>query len=324
VTAAKLAERFSLTLEGDGSAMVEALAPLHLAGAGDLSFVGGKSHLEAARASGATVLIAAEAFAPDLGDRPLLLSASPQRSFAEIARAFYPDTVLPRVSAAANIDPSAEVAGGVSIAPGAVVGAGATVGAGSVIEPGAVIAAGLVLGADCRIGANAVLSHAILGDRVRVLAGAIIGQDGFGYVPGAAGLERIPQLGRVMIGDDVDIGANTTIDRGAGDDTVIGPGTKIDNQVMIGHNCRIGAHCVIVSQVGISGSVTVGDGVQLGGKVGIADHLSIGPGAKVAAGSGVTRDVAPGQTVGGYPAVPVREWHRQVVALARLVSRKKT
>ena len=323
MTAADLAERFGLALAGDGSVRVEALAPLHLAGAHDLSFLGGKGHLAAALASDAGVLIVADALAAELGERTVLISPAPQRSFAEIARAFYPETATSGISEAAGVDPSAAVSGAVSIAQGANVGAGAEIGAGCIIETGAVIGPGVVLGADCRIGANAVLSHAILGDRVRVLAGAVIGQDGFGYVPGAAGLERIPQLGRVMIGDDVDIGANTTIDRGAGDDTVIGPGTKIDNQVMIGHNCRIGAHCIIVSQVGISGSVTVGDGVQLGGKVGVADHLSIGTGAKVAAGSGVTRDVAPGETVGGYPAVPVREWHRQVVALARLVSRKQ-
>jgi len=316
-----LAERFGLGLRGEDR-RVTGLAPLHLAGPDDLAFLGGKAHHDAARGSGAGALILTEALADDFAGRTLLVADDPQRSFAEIGRCFYEVAEVSGVSPSAMVDPSARLGEGAALGSGVVVGPGAEVGAGSVIGPGAVIGAGVVLGEGCRIGARAVISHAILGARVRVLAGAVIGQEGFGYVPGPRGLERIPQLGRVVIGDDVDIGANTTIDRGAGDDTVIGAGTKIDNQVMIGHNCRIGAHCVIVSQVGISGSVTLGDGVQLGGKVGIADHLVIGAGAKVAAGSGVTKDVAPGTTVGGYPAVPVRDWHRQVIALARLVARK--
>jgi len=322
-SAAEIARRFGLELRGNGETELTGVAPLHLAGKGDIAFVAAARHLDAARRSAAAAFIVTEALDDDLADRTRLVSPAPQRSFAEIARAFHP----PRageggVSEGAHVDPTASLAPDVHVAPAAVISARAEIGPGCEIGAGAVIGPGVVLGAACRIGANAVVSHAILGERVRVFAGAVIGQDGFGYVPGPAGLETIPQLGRVRIGDDVDVGANTTIDRGAGDDTVIGPGTKIDNLVQIGHNCRIGAHCVIVSQVGISGSVTVGDGVQIGGKVGIADHLEIGAGARIAAGSGVARSVKAGETVGGYPAVPVRDWHRQVATLARLIRRK--
>lgn len=322
-SAAEIARRFGLDLLGDGEMELSGLAPLHLAGPRDLSFVAGARHIDAARGSAAGALICTDALAEELADRTRLVSPAPQRVFAEIARAFYPEGAARGGNAeSAHVDPTVTLAPDVHVAATAVVGAGAEIGPGCEIGPGAVIGPGVVLGAACRIGANAVVSHAILGERVRVFAGAVIGQDGFGYVPGPAGLEPIPQLGRVCIGDDVDIGANTTIDRGAGDDTVIGPGTKIDNLVQIGHNCRIGAHCVIVSQAGIAGSVTVGDGVQIGGKVGIADHLEIGAGARIAAGSGVARSVNPKETVGGYPAVPVRDWHRQVATLARLIRRK--
>jgi len=322
-SAAEIARRFGLDLLGDGEMEVSGLAPLHLAGPGDISFVAAARHVDAARRSAAGALIVTDALAEDLADRTRLVSPAPQRAFAEIARSFYPERAARGgIAESAHVDPTATLAPDVHVAATAVVGAGAEIGPGCEIGPGAVIGPGVVLGAGCRIGVNAVVSHALLGDRVRVFAGAVIGQAGFGYVPGPAGLEPIPQLGRVRIGDDVDIGANTTIDRGAGDDTVIGPGTKIDNLVQIGHNCRIGAHCVIVSQVGISGSVTVGDGAQIGGKVGIADHLEIGAGARLAAGSGVSRSVKAGETVGGYPAIPVREWHRQVTTLARLIRRK--
>ncbi|MEM9710413.1 MAG: UDP-3-O-(3-hydroxymyristoyl)glucosamine N-acyltransferase [Pseudomonadota bacterium] len=318
ISAADLAKTFGLSVEGDSARRVAGAAPLHLAGTEDLSFLATKSHLAVARTSAAGMLVLPKSLASEIEGPVKLLSEAPLRDYARIVRHLYPEPAPAPKNDVPAIDPSAEIAASAEINPGAVIGPGAAIGEASVIGPGAVIGRGVVIGKECRIGPRAVISHAILGDGVRILAGAAIGEAGFGYAEGPAGLEPIPQLGRVMLGDRVDIGAGTTIDRGAGDDTVIGTGTKIDNLVQIGHNCRIGAHCVVVSQAGISGSVTIGDGVQIGGKAGIADHLTIGSGAKVTAGAGVIRDVPPGEIHGGYPAQRVRDWHRQTVALARL------
>lgn len=312
---ADIASAFGLEVAGDGAVMIAGAAPLALAGASDISFVAGKKHLAEAETSGAGALVVPRDLASRLGGRAVLVSGAPQRDFAAIARSMYPDPENGAQSV--PVHPDAKVDASAIVAPTAVIGPCAEIGAGSEVGPGAVIGPGVVLGQQCRIGANVVVSHAILGDRVRIFPGAAIGQPGFGYVPGPAGLEAIPQLGRVIIGDDVDIGTNTTIDRGAGGDTVIGSGTKIDNQVQIAHNCQIGSHCVLAAHVGISGSVTIGNFVQMGGKVGVADHLTIGDGAKLAGGSGVIKDVPAGETQGGYPARPVRDWHRQTVAVAR-------
>lgn len=308
-TAEVLAEPLGLAVMGNGSVTISGVAPLALAGPDDLSFVASKKHLAAAQSSQAGALVVPEDLVAQLDGRPLLVSPAPQRDFARIARRLYPSSVC--------ADPSQ------GIHPSAVVAEDAVIGDGVEIGPCAVIGRGVTLGEGCKIGANVTISHADLGARVRIMPGASIGQDGFGYEAGEAGLEPIPQLGRVIIADDVDIGANTTIDRGAGGDTVIGPGTKIDNLVQIAHNCRVGAHCVITAQVGLSGSVTLGNFVQIGGQSGIAGHLTIGDGAKIAGGSGVIKDIGPGETFGGYPAVPVRSWHRQTVEISKL-ARPKT
>jgi UDP-3-O-[3-hydroxymyristoyl] glucosamine N-acyltransferase len=225
------------------------------------------------------------------------------------------------VSPGAHVHPQARLEDGVRIDPGAVVGPGAEIGAGTVLGPNAVIGPNVRIGRDCSIGAGATLTHALVGNRVIVHPGARIGQDGFGFAMGAGGHIKVPQVGRVIIQDDVEIGANTTIDRGASRDTVVGEGTKIDNLVQIAHNVVIGRHCVIVSGVGISGSTTLEDYVVLGGQVGVVGHLRIGMGSQIAGSSNVNRDVPPGSRWGGTPAKPVRTWFREMTTLARLAER---
>lgn len=254
-----------------------------------------------------------------------LISASPYKSYALLAQAFYP---LERgdgyVSDAALIDDKASIADGCTIEAGAIIKAGVKIGSGSWIESGAVISKNVDIGKHCRIGANACISHAILGDHVRLYPGACVGQDGFGFAIDPAGHVKVPQLGRVIIEDHVEIGANTTIDRGSGPDTVIGQGAWIDNQVQIGHNVKIGRGCIIVSQAGVSGSAVLDDFVALGGQVGVAGHLHIGKGARIAAKSGIMRDVLAGEEQMGYPALPIKQFMRQIATLNRLIKKGKT
>ncbi len=265
---------------------------------------------------------------PDLVHRAppgmaLLLSSDPYRAYARAAQQFYPtSTPASGIAPGALVDPSSRIGEGGSIAAGAVIGPNVEIGARSIIGPNAVVGAGTVIGEDCIIGACASVTHAIVGNRVNIYPGARIGQDGFGFAMGLDGHVKVPQLGRVIIGDDVEIGANTTIDRGAGPDTVIGEGSKIDNLVQIGHNVQLGRGCVIVAQAGISGSTKLGDFVVVGGQAGLTGHLSIGAGARIAGKSGVMRDVSKGEAVGGIPAVPLVEWHRQTVAIGRLTRDK--
>jgi UDP-3-O-[3-hydroxymyristoyl] glucosamine N-acyltransferase len=240
-----------------------------------------------------------------------------------VARLLYPDADLP-VSGQEAVSPNARIGRGVALASGVTIGAGAEIGNGTRLGPNAVIGPGVAIGRDCRIGSNVSISHAYLGDDVMVLPGAQIGQPGFGFTSSRTGHAKIPQLGRVIVQDHVEIGACTTIDRGALGDTVIGEGTKIDNLVQIGHNCIVGRHCIIVGQVGMSGSSELGEFVVLGGQVGLADHVRIGDGARLAARSAMAPgELAGGQDYGGAPAIPVREWRRQMAAFALLGRRRK-
>lgn len=237
----------------------------------------------------------------------LLVSKSPYKSYALAAQRFYPEEKPKRlISKRAIIDRSAKL------------------GKACIVEPGAIIGPNVIIGDYCRIGANAVITHAIIGSHTRIYPGVCIGQDGFGFAIDPAGFVKVPQLGRVIIGDHVEIGANTTIDRGAGPDTVIGDGTWIDNLVQIGHNVKVGKGCVLVSQVGISGSTILEDYVMIGGQGGIAGHLHIGKGARIAAKAGVMRDIPAGEEQMGAPAMPAREFMRQIATLKRLSKRDKT
>ncbi|MBE7185538.1 MAG: UDP-3-O-(3-hydroxymyristoyl)glucosamine N-acyltransferase [Methylobacterium mesophilicum] len=310
---------------------IEGIASAGSATASDLAFVEGRRN--AAMLQG--IRAGAVLCSPDLeGEVPAGVAAlalpKPQRAFAEIGRRLYPDAAVPRpltgeagISASARVDSSARLEDGVIVEAGAVVGPHAEIGAGTVIAPNAVVGKQCRIGRNCYVGPGASLQAAHLGNGVVIHGGARIGQDGFGYVGGAKGPEKIPQIGRVIIQDHVEIGANTTVDRGALEDTVIGENTKIDNLVQIAHNVRIGRSCLIASHSGISGSTVLGDGVMLGGRVGLADHLTIGSGAQLGASSGVMNDIPAGEKWLGTPAQPLREFFRGVAALRRLVESGK-
>ena len=300
-----------------GALAVETIGALGDAGPEALSFLDNKKYAPALKTTRAGAVVIHSRFLRDVPEGcGVLLSDDPYRAYARCAAYLHPVSdstggVHPSafVADSAVVDPSAE------ISPGAVIEAGAEIGAKCRIGPNAVIGAGVVLGDATVIGANATVSHAVLGARCEIHPGVRIGTRGFGFAMGAQGHESVPQLGRVMIGDDVEIGANATIDRGAGPDTVIGDGCRIDNLVQIAHNVTLGRGCVVVAQSGVAGSTKVGDFAALGAQSGVAGHLTIGPGAKLAAQCGVMRDVAPGEAVGGSPAVGFRDWMRQTAWL---------
>jgi UDP-3-O-[3-hydroxymyristoyl] glucosamine N-acyltransferase len=308
----------------DPATILEDVAPLESAGPKHLSFLSNTKYasmLEQCRAGAVFIHPAAAAKAP--ATLALLVTPKPYLAFARAANAFYPDaggTVHPVSSAA--IDPTARLGEGVSLGHHVVIGPGAEIGAHSRIGSNSVIGPGVIIGARCAIGANVTISHCLMGDRVTVYPGVSIGQDGFGFAPDPAGHVKIPQLGRVIIGNDVEIGANSTVDRGAGPDTVIGDGCMIDNLVQIAHNVVLGRGCVIAAQAGVAGSSQVGDFVMIGGQVGVAGHLRVGDGAKIGGQSGVMRDVSAGSTVGGTPAVSMTQWLKQSAILDRMANKK--
>ena len=252
----------------------------------------------------------------------LLVNSNPYYAYAIAVAAFYPSEISPAterlISTNASISLDAEIAENVIINDFAVVEANAYIGEGSIIEAGAIIKKGVTLGKNCKIGANATISHAIIGDNVSIYTGARIGQDGFGFaIDREKGFKKVIQLGRVIIENNCEIGANSCIDRGAGRDTIIGAGTWIDNMVHIAHNVVIGKNCVIVAHVGIAGSATIGDFVMIGGQVGVAGHINIGSGAKIAAQSGVMRDVPAGEEQLGSPALPIKQSMRHIAFLKK-------
>ncbi len=303
------------------------IAPLETAGAADISFLDNAKYLGELAVTRAGACLVAPRFAA--AARPglvVLVTAEPFRAFVTVARALFPAALRPTSlfgtsgrAAQAQVHSSARIEAGVTIDPFAVIGPRAEIGAGTVIAAAAVIGPDVRIGRECAVGAGATILYALIGDHVIIHPGARIGQDGFGYLPGSQGHQKIPQTRRVIIQDDVEIGANTTVDRGSTRDTVIGEGTKIDNLVQIAHNVSIGRHCLIASQTGISGSVKVGDFVMMGGQAGIVDHVAIGAGAMLAAQSGLRSDVPAGARWGGTPAQPARDWMKGVVLLRRLV-----
>ncbi len=314
----------------DPDLLIRDVKPLDQAGQGDLSFLDNPKYLPVFVKTGAAACLVAPKFAAQAPQAvACLITPEPYRAFAKALTLFYPEALRPKVaieSATAGpvrpVHPTAIVEPGAIIEPGAVVGPEARIGRGTTISAGAVVGYRVHIGRDCFIGPNTSITHALLGNHVIIHAGAAIGQDGFGFAMGPRGHLKLPQIGRVIIQDHVEIGANTTVDRGALRDTVIGEGTKIDNLVQIGHNVVIGRHCVIVAQTGISGSAELGDFVALGGQVGVVGHVKIGTGAQIAASSNVRGDVPPGSRWGGTPAKPVRLWFRELTLLRRLAERK--
>ncbi len=306
--------------DAPGSLLLRGVAPLQVAGPEEVSFLDNRRYLEALASTRAGAVIVH----PDLAGRVpqgsvAIATTEPYAGWARVAALFHPPPPpRPGRHASAVVDAAATVDSSAEIGPFVVIGAGAEVGAGCRLGAHAVIGPGVVLGRDCRIGTHASVSHAVLGDRVTLFPGVRIGQDGFGFAPTPAGFLSVPQLGRVVVEDDVEVGANTTIDRGSAQDTVIGAGSRLDNLVMIGHNVRLGRGCVVVAQVGISGSTVLEDFVMVGGQAGLIGHLRVGRGARIAAQAGVMRDVAAGAEIAGAPAIPVKTLFREVAALRRL------
>lgn len=326
----EIAEAIGARLRGDGSIEVSGVASIASASAKDLVFVEEEKHFSLAVRSSAGALIAGE-FAASSNGKPLLISRHPKLAFARAARFLQGSSRNlneTSVHATAIVQASARIGANVRIDEQVVVVEDAEVAAGTSIAAGCVIGRGVKIGRDCEIYPRVTIyPGTTLGDRVIVHAGAVLGSDGFGYVrdPETGRYEKFPQMGRLIIEDDVEIGANATIDRGALDETRIGRGTKIDNLVHIGHNCRIGENVVIAAQTGISGSATIENNVVIGGQVGIADHVRLEEGVIVGAQAGIpSNKVLRGKGVvfWGTPARPLHQYLKQLAALAKLEKKK--
>ncbi|HZL30041.1 MAG TPA: UDP-3-O-(3-hydroxymyristoyl)glucosamine N-acyltransferase [Pseudolabrys sp.] len=301
------------------------VAPLDRASPRDICFYDNKRFSDDALRTHAGVCLTTEALAKDLPAHvTALVMAKPYPAFVRVMRALFPQSLRPSslspagATVGAHIDPSARLESNVTVEPGAVIGPRAEVGSGTIIGASAVIGSDVRIGRDCSIGATVVVTNTLVGDRVILHPGCKIGQDGFGFVMDGGGHLKVPQIGRVVIQDDVEIGAGTTIDRGAIRDTVIGEGSKIDNLVQVGHNVSIGRHCVVVAKCGIAGSAVLEDFVVLGASVGVNNNAYIGEGAQIAACGNVNGAVPPGARWGGTPAKPVKQWFRELTTLERL------
>ena len=329
-TLAEIAALAGAQLDDPGRAgrAIRGLASLDEAGPMHLSFFDNLKYADQLAATKAGACIVNPRFAGRVPAHVAVLrAAQPFHAFVAVARELNRDALRPQtwfgvegIAPSAIIDPTARLEDGVVVDPLTVIGPGVEIGAGTVIGAGVVIGPEVKIGRDCNVGARTAIQCALIGNNVLIHPGCSIGQDGYGFVFfGPQGHLKVPQTGRVLIQNDVEIGAGTTIDRGSLRDTVIGEGTKIDNQVQIGHNVTIGRHCLLAAQIGLAGSLTIGDNVALGAKVGINNHLKIGDGAQVTAMSAVKDDIPAGARWGGHFAKPTKLWFREILAVERLV-----
>lgn len=318
LTAAEIAQHLQGEVLGDGAVVLKSLAPADTAQAGDLTFADNDEYFARAEKSAAAGIIAAGTLTS--ATKVVIRVKNARIAFAKALALFFPEPVLPAgIHPTAVIAPDAQVDATAHIGPQCVVGARTKIGPRAALIAGVCVAENCTLGEDVALFPNVTIyAGSQLGNRVRVHAGTVIGADGYGYVLDGGVHRKIPQIGNVIIGDDVELGANVTVDRGALGATVIGKGTKIDNLTQIAHNVQIGEHCIIVSQVGIAGSTKVGNYCVFGGQVGIVGHLQIGNQVTIAAKSGVMNDLPDGAKVWGTPAQSDMDFKRQVIALQRL------
>jgi UDP-3-O-[3-hydroxymyristoyl] glucosamine N-acyltransferase len=287
--------------------IIKNVAPIETAGEGDITFLQNTKYTQTLEYTKASAIIISEKYVAHLPRNiAAIITDNPYNVYALIAQKFYPaQNPQTLISERSYIAPTAKI------------------GAGTVIMPNVTIGENVVIGENCVINSNVAISHAVIGDNVIIHHGAAIGQDGFGFAFNKTHFTKVPQLGRVLIEDDVEIGANTTIDRGTAPDTIIGKGTKLDNLIQVAHNVKIGKHCVIAAHTGISGSTEIGDYCVIGGQVGIAGHLKIGNKVQIAAQTGIMADVEDGAVLCGSPAVPIKQFFRQVVALEKITTKNK-
>ncbi len=325
ISAADVAAMIAGTLSGDKGAMIARVSNVENAGCDSLIFVSRRSFLQDSLQSRAGVLLIADKFRDEVGEgseRTIIFCKSPRAGFARLASHLH-SSRFEQQPPDSGIDPSVKIGEGCRISTGAIIAKNAIIGDGCVVGPFAVIGHGVELGAGCHIGSGAIISHALLGRNCHIRAGVVIGDSGFGFVPTEKGMQYVPQLGRVILGNEVDIGANSAVDRGALGDTRIGEGTKIDNLVQIAHNVSIGKNCAIAALCGISGSARIGDNVLFGGQAGVADHAGVGDNSIISGRAAVLGSLPGNGEFGGVPAKPLREWVREVVAIKKLAKENR-